>query len=169
MLRFLLALVIIASVAVIVQKLNLLNGLFPQANQIPVSEPVSPTDETTSETRSITKSEVYRWVDDEGTVHFSDKAIDEDQSNIKKITVSTETTEFAKTPKIKPVYIPSNRQTSSQTSRSKRCQRLKTEIAERERRLRKSGASHLKTLGFQKNAGKKLRGVNSLLRYQFSK
>lgn len=139
MLRFLLALVIIASVAVIVQKLNLLNGLFPQTNQIPVSEPVSPTDETTSETRSITKSEVYRWVDDEGTVHFSDKAIDEDQSNIKKITVSTETTEFAKTPKIKPVYIPSNRQTSSQTSRSKRCQRLKTEIAERERRLRKSG------------------------------
>ncbi len=135
MLRFLLALVIIASVAVITQKLNLLNGLFPSTVETLPAEKTEPDNSP----NNVTKSEVYRWVDEEGTVHFSDKAVNSESSKPEKITVSTETTEFAKTPKIKTVYIPSNRQTSAQTSRSKRCQRLKSDIAKREKRLRNAG------------------------------
>lgn len=139
MLRFLLALVIIASAAVITQKLNLFDGLFPKSSHTPAITPPPAIAEPTDDTNKITKSEVYRWVDDEGKVHFSDRKIDNKESELERITVSTETTEFAKTPKIKTVYVPSHRQTGSQTSRSARCQRLKSEIAKREKYLRKSG------------------------------
>ncbi len=135
MLRFILALIILASAAVITQKLGLLNGFKKPKAEVPqvVEETSAP------EKNNVTKSEVYRWVDKDGKVHFSDQSVAKTEVNPEKIIVSTETTEFAKTPKIKPIYIPSNRQTSAQSSRSKRCQRLKADIAAREKRLRRAG------------------------------
>jgi len=147
MLRTLLALIIIASAYVVMQKLGLLNSLLNmnsseistiQKPQTKIDAPSS-VEQQPPKKKNVTTSEVYRWVDEKGKVHFSDKVEETAIVDPKKVTISTETTEFAITPKIRPVFVPSNRQTSSSSSRSDRCKSLKAQIAKDEKRLRRAG------------------------------
>jgi hypothetical protein len=140
MFRFILALVIIASAVVITQKLGLIERLSTQAPKVKTSSVATATAPAAKPaSRDITKSEVYRWVDKHGNVHFSDKAIpDSNEKSMQKIIVSHQATQFVAPPKLKPLpSIQHSRQSSGQPSRSKRCQQLKTEIDKRERKLRR--------------------------------
>ena len=87
--------------------------------------------------KHITKTEVYKWVDENGQVHFSDRTITGDDATKEKITVTSETTGFSEVPKIRPIYIPSNRQSGSTDSRRERCKRLKKQVTKEEARAKR--------------------------------
>ena len=89
---------------------------------------------------NVTKTQVYKWVDEEGNLHFSDKTLEE--APTEKVTVTRETTEFKKSPKIRTVYVPSNRQTGTSATRSGDCKRWKKQVAKDEEYLRTTGRQH---------------------------
>ncbi len=105
--------------------------------------------------KHITKSEVYKWTDSEGNTHYSDRSDQQvalpksggnslatskntNQHQVKKIIIKTETTEFAKSPTIKPIYIES-RQNRGGISRTSRCKNLRNKLSKAEKRSRKAG------------------------------
>jgi len=120
---------------------NLLVSTAKETVLIPVVKPEKIQDKKILEARNITKSEVYKWIDENGQIHYSDKSSSQSEQPSEKITVITETTEFAKTPYIKPVNTSNSVQTSSQDSRSIRCQRLKKQATRDAERLRRAGRS----------------------------
>jgi hypothetical protein len=108
---------------------------------IPAIKPETILDDKLVEPKNITRSEVYKWVDENGQLHYSDKSSGESEQPSEKITVTTETTEFTKTPYIKRVNTSNSVQTSSQDSLSSRCQRLKNRATRDAERLRRAGRS----------------------------
>jgi len=106
-----------------------------------ISEPKKIQDEKVVEQKNITRSEVYKWVDKNGKIHYSDISATESEHPSEKIMVITETTEFAKTPYIRRVNSSNSVQTSSQDSRSNRCQQLKKQATRDAERLRRAGRS----------------------------
>ncbi|MCF6193591.1 MAG: DUF4124 domain-containing protein [Kangiellaceae bacterium] len=107
----------------------------------PVIEPNKVQDKKVVERENITKSEVYKWVDENGKIHYSDKSANENELPSEKITVITKTTEFAKTPYINRINSSNSTQTSSKNSRSNRCKGLKKQATIETERLRRAGRS----------------------------
>ncbi len=110
-----------------------------QRSMQPKSPEVNETGKNNVKSKNVTKSEVYKWVDSIGKIHYSDKASDTSEQSVEKITVVSETTEFTKTPPIQPIYGSNVRQTSAQTSRSVRCQRLKKQATKDKKKVRRAG------------------------------
>ena len=88
----------------------------------------------------VTKTQVFKWTDEKGQVHFSDKSIKEVQAE--EVTVTSETTEFKKSPKIRSVYVPTTRQTGNKSARSTKCDNLRKRVADDEAHLKRTTRNH---------------------------
>jgi len=84
-------------------------------------------------------TKMYKWVDDNGKVHFSDTAPEDASLANNEVDIeAVSTTKFKKTPRILPVMnLPARRRSGSQATSGKneKCERLKREIARLEKAM----------------------------------
>jgi len=143
MTRFLTVILVFVATLLIYQ--NAARLFVSQPTQVLSKELPTPSKESVKTPTHITKTEVYKWVDEDGQVHFSDRTIKDDDTPKEKVVVTSETTKFSETPKIRSVYVPSNRQTGSSNSRTERCKRLKKKVAKEEERAKRRTYSYGQT------------------------
>jgi len=136
MTRFLTVILVLVATLLIYQ--NAARLFASKQPQSVVEEVPIPSKEPVETPKHITKTEVYKWIDEDGQVHFSDRTVEDNSVQKEKVVVTSETTEFSDVPKIRPVYIPSNRQTGQSPSRAERCKRLKQQVSKQEAKERKS-------------------------------
>jgi len=145
MARFLTVIFVFVATLLIYQ--NVARLFVPKLPKIEAEKTTRPIGKTAKAPKHITKTEVYKWVDDDGQVHFSDRTIKDDGTQQEKVVVTSEATEFKEVPKIRQIYIPSNRQTgnTSSGSRTEQCKRLKKQVAKEEERAKRRTSSYGQT------------------------
>ncbi|MCW8877247.1 MAG: DUF4124 domain-containing protein [Kangiellaceae bacterium] len=107
----------------------------PPAPINPPHQPVKKANQDPLDNQEPQKVQMYKWTDENGKIHFSDKPPEGSQANNEKITVeAVSTTKFKKTNRVVPTY--QSRQKSQTSAANTVCDQLTQQINKLQKELK---------------------------------